>query len=129
MCEDCGRSGHSRGTCHLKKSKYFNSGGGAYIDSKAYQFLKLDKPSYTDIFLSRDFSKPHVPSTSTSSSSSSVKQSNNAQAQKRRSKLLASLVCSECTLNSPDPISHFVSFMFLVFMIRTSSNKEIKLKC
>ena len=41
---------------------------------------------------------------------SSVKQSNNAQAQKRQSKLLASLVCSECTLTPPDPVSHFVSF-------------------
>ena len=97
MCEGCGRPGHSRGTCHFKNSKYFNTGGGAYIDSKAYQSLKLDKPSYTDTFLPRDFSKPHAPSTSTSSSSSSVKQSNNAQAQKRQSKLLASLVCSECT--------------------------------
>ena len=72
--------------------------------------MKLDKPSYTDTFLPRDFSKPHVPSTSISFSSSSVKQSNNAQAQKRQSKLLASLVCSECTLTPPDPISHFVSF-------------------
>ena len=32
------------------------------------------------------------------------------QAQKRQSKLLASLVCSECTLTPPDPVSHFVSF-------------------
>ena len=31
------------------------------------------------------------------------------QAQKRQSKLLASSVCSECTLTPPDPISHFVS--------------------
>ena len=38
------------------------------------------------------------------------KQSNNVQAQKRRSKLLASLVRSECTLTPPDPISHFISF-------------------
>ena len=90
--------------------KYFNTGGGAYIDSKAYHSLKLDKPSYTDTFLLKDFSKAHVPSTLTSSSSSSVKQSNNAQAQKCQSKLLASLVYSECTLTSPDPMSHFVSF-------------------
>ena len=45
MCEGCGRPGHSRGTCHFKNSKYFNTGGGAYIDSKAYQSLKLDKTS------------------------------------------------------------------------------------
>ena len=72
--------------------------------------MKLDKPSYIDTILPRNFSKPHVPSTSTSSSSSSAKQSNNVQAQKRQSKLLASLVCSECTLTPPDPVSHFVFF-------------------
>ena len=32
------------------------------------------------------------------------------QAQKRQSKLLASLVCSECTMTPSDPVSHFVSF-------------------
>ena len=53
MCEGCGRPGHSRSTCHFKNSKHLNTGGGAYIDSKAYQSLK---PSYTDTFLPKDFS-------------------------------------------------------------------------
>ena len=106
----------------FKKLQVFQCWGGAYINSKAYQFLKLDKPSYTDTFLPRDFSKPHVPSTSTSSSSSSAKQSNNVQAQKRQSKLLASLVCSECTLTPADPVSHFVSF----YVSRVSDQNNVK---
>ena len=33
LCDGCGRSGHASATCHFKNSKYFNTGGGAYIDS------------------------------------------------------------------------------------------------
>ena len=34
LCDGCGRSGHASATCHFKNSKYFNTGGGTYIDSK-----------------------------------------------------------------------------------------------
>ena len=44
------------------------------------------------------------------------------QAQKRQSKLLASLVCSECTLTSPDPVSHFISF----YVSRVSDQNNVK---
>ena len=92
LFDGCGRSGHASATCHFKNSKHFNTGGGAYIDSKFYANLKRDKPDYREPFLPKDFSKPSVPASS--SSSSSAKQSNTAQAQKRQSKILASVVCT-----------------------------------
>jgi hypothetical protein len=91
LCGGCGRSGHASATGHFKNSKYYNTGGGANIDSKFYANLKRDKPDYKEPFLPRDFSKPSVPASSSSSSS------NSAQAQKRQSKILASVVCSDCT--------------------------------
>ena len=119
LCDGCGRSGHASATCHFKNSKYFNTGGGTYIDSKFYANLKRDKPDYKKPFLPRDFSKPSVPASS--SSSSSAKQSNTAQAQKRQSKILASVVCSDCTLAPPDPVSHFVS----LYVSRVSDQKTV----
>ena len=121
LCDGCGRPGHASSTCHFKNSKYFNTGGGAYTNSKAYANLLRDKPEYTETFLPRDFSKPSVPSTSSSSSSSSAKKSNNDQAQKRQSKILASAVCSECTLTPPDPVSHFVS----LYVSRVSDQNNV----
>ena len=44
------------------------------------------------------------------------------QAQKRQSKLLASLVCSKCTLTPSDPVSHFFSF----YVYRVSDQNNVK---
>ena len=103
LCTGCGRKGHAQSTCHFKNSKYYNTGTGPYVDSRHYAQLLRDKPEYTEPFLPRDFSKSSVPtSSSSSSSSSSAKQSNTEQAKKRQSKILASVVCSDCTLAPPD---------------------------
>ena len=96
LCHGCGRLGHAQSTCHIQNSKNYNTGHGPYVDSTQYAKLKRDKPEYKETFLHKDFSKPSVPASSSSSTSSSTaKQSNTAQAQKRQSKILASVVCSD----------------------------------
>ena len=71
MCTGCGRSNHAVSTCRFTTSPYFNSSGGAFVDSKAFKKLKTDRPTLKDPVVPNDTCKK-TPTFSSSSSSATA---------------------------------------------------------
>jgi hypothetical protein len=104
-CTGCGRSGHLKATCIFTTSKYFNKGGGKYIDSNAYANLKKDRPNHRDTVCPRD-SLPkttlQASSTATSSATASTPQ-NKTSSKKKKSKSTVSVIVSDSAVVPLNP--------------------------
>ena len=112
-CTGCGRDNHSKATCKFTSSKYFNKGGGKYIDSTGYALLIKERPKHTDLTLPRDSLVKSFPTSSSSSSSSSsattAVSQNKEQALKRKGTSIISVIVPDISI-PPDPIPNYKYF-------------------